>query len=168
MAVIRPPPAARPSLQGRYAGAVSRFAGYAVDVLITGALFMIGLAAIVLAVRIITLHKLSWTRQSPFVDAAYVVWVLAYFGYSWAAFGKTLGMSLLGVRVVAADGGEAGPRRALIRTAAFPLSILLLGLGFVPILVRRDRRALHDLIAGTAVIYAWDVRAARIRYLARK
>jgi uncharacterized RDD family membrane protein YckC len=77
-------------------------------------------------------------------------------------------MALLGVRVVAADGSEAGTRRALVRTAAFPLSILLLGLGFLPILARRDRRALHDLIAGTAVIYDWDARSARIRYLARK
>ena len=27
---------------------------------------------------------------------------------------------------------------------------------------------LHDLIAGTAVIYAWDARAARLRFLARQ
>ena len=37
-----------------------------------------------------------------------------------------------------------------------------LGLGFVLILLRRDRRALHDLIASTAVVYAWDARAARL------
>jgi hypothetical protein len=29
-------------------------------------------------------------------------------------------------------------------------------------------RAPHDLIAGTAVIYAWDARAARLRFLARQ
>ena len=28
--------------------------------------------------------------------------------------------------------------------------------------------ALHDLIAGTAVVYAWDARAARLRFLARQ
>ena len=27
--------------------------------------------------------------------------------------------------------------------------------------------ALHDVIAGTAVIYSWDARAARLRYLSR-
>jgi uncharacterized RDD family membrane protein YckC len=168
MTLTKPPAAARPSVQGNYAGAVSRFAAYAVDVLLSGALFMAGLAATVFAIKIITLHTLSWTRRSPFVDAGYFVWLLAYFGYSWAVFGKTIGMALLGVRVVAADGGKAGTRRALVRTAAFPLSILLLGLGFLPILARRDRRALHDLIAGTTVSYDWDARTARIRYLARK
>ena len=49
----------------------------------------------------------------------------------------------------------------------FPLSIIVCGLGFVGILVQRDRRALHDLLAGTAVIYSWDARAARLRFLAR-
>jgi uncharacterized RDD family membrane protein YckC len=29
------------------------------------------------------------------------------------------------------------------------------------------RRALHDVIAGTAVIYSWDARAARLRFLSR-
>ena len=49
----------------------------------------------------------------------------------------------------------------------FPLTVLLFGLGFPGILVQRERRALHDLIAGTAVVYAWDARAARLRFLAR-
>jgi hypothetical protein len=49
----------------------------------------------------------------------------------------------------------------------FPVSFLLCGLGFLGIIVQRERRALHDLIAGTAVIYAWDARAARLRFLAR-
>jgi len=34
--------------------------------------------------------------------------------------------------------------------------------------VQREHRALHDLIAGSAVIYAWDARAARLRFLARE
>jgi uncharacterized RDD family membrane protein YckC len=55
-----------------------------------------------------------------------------------------------------------------VRTLAFPLSFLLLGLGFAGILLGRDRRALHDSIAGTAVVYAWDARAARLRFLARE
>ena len=49
----------------------------------------------------------------------------------------------------------------------FPLSFLFFGIGFLPILVRRDRHALQDLIADTAVVYAWDARAARLRLLAR-
>ena len=77
-------------------------------------------------------------------------------------------MLLLGLEVVGQDGSHTGTRRGLVRTLAFPLSFILLGLGFIGILFGRDRRALHDLIAGTAVIYAWDAREARLRSLARK
>jgi hypothetical protein len=35
------------------------------------------------------------------------------------------------------------------------------------ILLGRDRRALHDVIAGTAVVYTWDARAARLGFLSR-
>ena len=48
-------------------------------------------------------------------------------------------------------------------TLALPLSFLFLGLGFAGILLG-DRR---DVIAGTAVIYSWDARAARLRFLSR-
>jgi len=64
---------------------------------------------------------------------AFVAWEFLYFGYSCAASGKSLGRALLGVKVVAADGTEAGPRRATIRTLGFPLSFLLCGLGFTGI-----------------------------------
>jgi uncharacterized RDD family membrane protein YckC len=77
-------------------------------------------------------------------------------------------MAVLGVRVVRADGAIADPWRGVVRAIVFPLSFLFLGLGFLGILVQREHRALHDLIAGTAVVYAWDARAARLRFLARE
>ncbi|HEX2323438.1 MAG TPA: hypothetical protein VHJ18_31070 [Streptosporangiaceae bacterium] len=55
----------------------------------------------------------------------------------------------------------------MLRTVAFPFSFMILGLGFAGILVGGQRRPLHDVIAGTAVIYAWDARAARLRFLSR-
>ena len=76
-------------------------------------------------------------------------------------------MALFGVRVVRDDGTDASGCRAVVRTLAFPLSFLFLGLGFAGILVGGRRRALHDVIAGTAVIYSWDARAARLRFLSR-
>ena len=98
----------------------------------------------------------------------FAAWQFFYFGYSWAASGKTFGMAVLGIRVVRADGAWAEPWRGVLRALVFPLSFLLFGLGFLGILVQREHRALHDLIAGTAVIYAWDARAARLRFLARE
>jgi uncharacterized RDD family membrane protein YckC len=159
----RDAPAQRP----HFGGAVSRFVAYVVDLGVSTGVFMLALAAISFAASIITGHSISWNRNDLPVTILYVAWLFVYFAYSWGASGKTLGMALLGVKVVAADGTQAGPHRAVIRTLAFPLSFLLLGLGFTGILFQRDRRALQDIIAGTAVVYAWDARAARLRYLDR-
>jgi uncharacterized RDD family membrane protein YckC len=150
-----------------FGGAVSRFVAFVVDLGVSIGVFMLGLAAISFAASIITGHSISWSRNDLPVAILFAVWEFVYFAYSWGAGGKTLGMALLGVRVVAADGTLAGPRRGVIRTLAFPLSFLFLGLGFTGILFQRDRRALHDMIAGTAVVYAWDAHAARLRFLDR-
>ena len=159
----RDAPAQRP----HFGGAVSRFVAYAVDLGVSIGVFMLALAAISFAASIITGDSISWNRNDLPVAILFVVWEFVYFAYSWGASGKTLGMALLGVKVVAADGTLAGPRRAVIRTLAFPLSFLLFGLGFTGILFQRDRRALHDMIAGTAVVYYWEARAARLRFLDR-
>jgi uncharacterized RDD family membrane protein YckC len=164
-------PAARADVvtyQGNYAGSVSRFTAYAVDLLVSTAVFTLGLAAVGFAVQVVTGRSVSWDRTDTAVIVAFVGWQFLYFGYSWATSGRTLGMAALGIRVVRADGAEVDPRRGVVRALVFPLSFLLCGLGFLGILVQREHRALHDLIAGTAVIYAWDARAARLRFLARQ
>ena len=154
--------------QGNYAGSVSRFLAYAIDLFASTAVYTLALAAISYVVQIVTGEQVSWNRQNILVVVLYVAWEFFYFGYSWAVSGRTLGMAVLGVRVVRADGATAEPRRGVLRALVFPLSFLLFGLGFLGILVQRERRALHDLIAGTAVVYSWDARAARLRFLARE
>jgi len=162
------PPTESVIAQGNYAGSVSRFLAYAIDLFASTAVYTLALAAISYVVQIVTGTQVSWNRQNILVVVLYVAWEFFYFGYSWAVSGRTFGMAVLGVRVVRADGAVAEPRRGVVRSLVFPLSFLLLGLGFLGILVQRERRALHDLIAGTAVIYAWDARAARLRFLARE
>ncbi len=163
-----PAPADWVSSQGHYAGSVSRFVAYAIDLAVSTGLFALGLAATSFAVQIVTGHSVSWSRQNLAVAIVFVVWWFFYFGYSWAASGRTFGMAVLGVRVVRADGTILDPWRGVLRALVFPLSFLFFGLGFLGILVQREHRALHDLIAGTAVVYAWDARAARLRFLARE
>ncbi len=96
-----------------------------------------------------------------------ILWAIFYCAYPVAAGGRTFGMAVTGLRVVRPDGTPVGGRGALIRVLALPLSFLTLGVGFLLILLRRDGRALQDLIGGTAVVYGWDARAARLRFLAR-
>jgi uncharacterized RDD family membrane protein YckC len=154
--------------QGHYAGAVSRLLAYGIDLAASSAMFAIALAAVSYVAAILTGKQISWNRQDIAVAVIFVIWQFLYFGYSWAASGRTFGMAVLGVQVVRADGNILDSWRGALRSLAFPLSFLLFGLGFLGILVQRERRALHDLIAGSAVVYAWDARAARLRFLARK
>jgi uncharacterized RDD family membrane protein YckC len=138
-----------------YAGAVSRLAAYSVDVVSVSALFSGGAAAAAFLVRVVTGLQLDLDGDRDVAGAALAVWWFTYFAGSWATTGMTPGMALLGVRVVRSDGSPAGVRHAVVRALAFPLSVAVFGLGFLGILFHAQRRTLHDLIAGTAVTYAF-------------
>ena len=163
-----PPPAAQEHLQGHYAGFASRFFAFAVDVaVLTGGAVLI-LAGINFVASIVTGKTTNFSRHDIWVTIAYLVWAFIYFSYWWGLNGKTPGGGLFGVQVLTDDGRDVSGRRAIGRTLAFPLSFLILCLGFLGILLGDRRRALHDVIAGTVVVYSWDARAARLRSLSRK
>jgi uncharacterized RDD family membrane protein YckC len=165
---VRTHPGRWVSSQGHYAGSVSRLAAYLIDLIVSSVIFELALTAISFVASIFTGRGISYHHGSTVVTIVYVLWQFVYFGFQWAANGKTLGMSLLGVHVVRADGARMEPWRGWVRALTFPLGFLTLGLGFLGILVQREHRAVYDLIAGTAVVYAWDARAAQLRFLARQ
>ncbi len=74
----------------------------------------------------------------------------------WARTGRTPGKALLRLSVVLAGPSVPTPgiglQKAFVRFLAFTLSGVLLGAGFLFVLFREDRRALHDLLAGTRVV----------------
>jgi uncharacterized RDD family membrane protein YckC len=161
------PAAARESLQGHYAGIASRFAAFVVDVVVLTAVFLLILAAINFVASIATGTTINLSRNNIWVVVGYVVWAFIYFAHFWGLNGKTAGGALFGVQVLREDGGDVTGWRAIGRTLAFPLSFLILCLGFLGIILGDRRRALHDVIAGTVVVYSWDARAARLRFLSR-
>jgi uncharacterized RDD family membrane protein YckC len=154
--------------QGHYAGAVSRLVAFAADVGASWGLFTLAAAALSFSIQLVSGTNFSLTDYQVASLVAAVVWEFVYFAYQWSLSGKTIGMALLGIRVVRTDGSAIGPRQAVVRTLTLPLSFLLLGLGFLGILTNRNRYALHDRLAGTAVVYSWDARAARLRWLAKQ
>jgi uncharacterized RDD family membrane protein YckC len=154
--------------QGHYAGAVSRLVAFALDVGASWGIYTAGAAVFSLAVGLITGKQLNLAHHQLANALFLSLWEFLYFSYQWALGGKTIGMAVFGLAVVGADGSPVTARMAMLRTLALPLSFALAGLGLIGILVQRERRALHDLIAGTAVVYAWDARAARLRWLARQ
>jgi uncharacterized RDD family membrane protein YckC len=161
-------PARAHGLEGHYAGVVTRLCAFVVDVLVIGLLFTLGGAVFEYVASRLTGDDVNLSDAPIVSGIALGVWAFVYFAYPLATAGHTLGMAMLGLRVTRADGGDLDGTRAVVRTLALPLSFLVLGLGFLLILVRRDRRALHDLIGRTSVVYAWDARAAHLRFLAKR
>jgi uncharacterized RDD family membrane protein YckC len=67
-------------------------------------------------------------------------------------FGATLGKMAVGARITLLDGSPIGYTRALLRWPAARLSEFLFFAGYLLIALRPDKRALHDLLAGTKVV----------------
>ena len=172
-APMTPVTAAPPDVgrQGNYAGGVTRLVAFAADVGASWGLFTLGAAGVTFAISLVTGTKIDLNSRTGFAFltlGALIVWEFIYFAYQWSLGGKTIGMALLGIRVVATEGDPVTPRQAVIRTLTLPLSFLLFGLGFIGILLNKDRHALHDRLAKTVVVYSWDARAARLRWLAKQ
>ena len=104
--------------------------------------------------------------RAPVVWAlGFGLWLVLYNGICWAVWWKTPGQALLGLRVVCRDGADLDARHAWTRALVYPL---LVWFGSIGVLIGRERRALHDVVARTTVVYDWNARTARWRLLARR
>jgi len=75
-----------------------------------------------------------------------------YFAAFTAAGGQTIGKMALGLRVVDTSDGPVGPGPAVLRALGCLVSVVSLGLGFLPALIGDGGRALEDRLADTHVI----------------
>ncbi|KTB47530.1 RDD family protein [Dehalogenimonas alkenigignens] len=76
----------------------------------------------------------------------------AYFAAFWVWRGQTLGMMLLGMKVIRSDGTAVDAGHAVIRYLGYIVSIIPLFLGFVWIAFDSRKQGWHDKIADTVVI----------------
>jgi uncharacterized RDD family membrane protein YckC len=79
------------------------------------------------------------------------IWVI-YHVSMWAWRGTTIGGVVFGLKIVRADGRPIDFAIALVRSLSSFLSAIALFLGFFWAGWTREKRAWHDLIAGTAVV----------------
>jgi uncharacterized RDD family membrane protein YckC len=99
---------------------------------------------------------ISWNNAGPLFSlltlagmALFTVYFVMFHGMG----GKTIGKSLLGLRVVGIDQRPISFRRALLRwIGAVALGFLSFGLAFLWILWQREKRGWHDFLARTWVI----------------
>jgi uncharacterized RDD family membrane protein YckC len=138
-----------------YAGLVTRAVAVAMDVvLVQGILFLMG---IVIALIIEAFSSFNLDGDVQTLLGAATAWIVAFTIYCsafWSLAGQTPGMRALGIEVTTVEGERLRVRRSLRRVAAMFLAAAPLFAGYLPILLRDDRRGLHDLIAGSVVRYA--------------
>lgn len=144
-----------------YAGIVTRGAAYVMDLFLIVASFSLGVSIAGFVFVLVTQWEIQLNPAlSVGVTAGLVTYGLVYFWYTLATFGRTVGMLALGIRVCMGDGSRLRAWRALVRVVMLPLLLAVtLGMSCLGIVLGRRHRALHDVVAGTVVVYAQDLPA---------
>jgi uncharacterized RDD family membrane protein YckC len=152
------------AVQERYAGIVSRSMAFILDQAIITLLFFLVLTIVKQGAVIASLNVISFTYDTRWrILFIFYVWQLIYYASALVATSKTIGKVLLGLKVVNSDNGlPVSGKRAILRTVLLYASLWSI-VGVLIGIFRKDRRELHDLLAGTGVVYDWDARMARYR-----
>lgn len=165
------------NLRGHYAGFVTRMLAFVLDVLIIVVSVFVTIAVIDLVLSFLGIQQLIQSiplfanQEVPAPRAtlvslatAFLVNVLVFDTYQiffWMVIGKTPGKALVGLRVVSQSGDKLKLRQAIIRVLGYFISGIVFFLGFLNVLIDEDRRAWHDKLARTYVLYEWDARVGR-------
>lgn len=154
-----------PTQEGEYAGGVTRLLAFLADVGAIWGIFAIFVAGLQAAIRLFVGDDFTLFSHRPGGIVAYSVWAFCYFTFQWSLSGRTIGMAILGARVVTTDGHSVTGKQAAIRTLVLPVSLVLWFIFLVGIELRADRNTLHDRAAGTTVVYFWEARGASMPWL---
>ena len=150
------------TLQGHYAGFLSRTLALIIDYLVLAfALFIIGwftssLENLLLSLRLISIQWITDVYRLVSSLAFAILFIYMYFGFFWYLTGQTIGNAVMGIRVIRKDGSRVNLLYSLLRLVGYLISLVFFGIGFLWVLGEHKRRGWHDLIAGTIVIYAWE------------
>jgi uncharacterized RDD family membrane protein YckC len=134
-----------------HVGFVTRLLALALDAVILNGIFLLSVAVL----SAIFGSADDGVSGKGFVLGAFG-WALAGSAYLltfWSLAGQTPGMRFLSIRIEDYDGSRRlGLHRAWRRLVGGILALIPLGLGFVGVLTRDDRRGWHDRRAGTDVV----------------
>jgi uncharacterized RDD family membrane protein YckC len=146
----------------QYAGIVSRTVAFVLDALIVSVSLGSTTWFLVTIDSFLNLGLLTQVDDATRALIATILggstWFLLYHVIFLTFVGRTLGKAFMGLRVITNDGHRPSVWRAVLRVWAYFLSAMVLGLGFLWILVSDQRQGWHDKLAGTYVIYDQQVK----------
>jgi uncharacterized RDD family membrane protein YckC len=140
-------------LQGKRAGIASRVAADAVDYAIVIGIYVGILLAVALFEYFIASGQFDVPKPAPGVTLA-SQWVIAvlYLTAGWTGNNRTVGKSVIGLRVVTNGGQPLRPRRAFFRAL---ICATLGAIALAWVIVSRRRAGIHDIVLRTSVVYDW-------------
>lgn len=159
---------------GRYAGPVTRLLAFLIDMTVVTLGLTLLVAGVVFVVGLFVSDFELPATSGLFYGIVLVTWGFLYFWLGWAVFGKTVGMAVLGLRVISDDGDpNLSGRQPFVRTIVYPFSFIIFLLGLLGVVFNRQRKGWHDHAAHTTVVYDWGSRTATMptplaNYLERK
>jgi uncharacterized RDD family membrane protein YckC len=137
-----------------YAGFQLRAVAFILDCIVTASIGLIFFTIAFLPVALgggshISDSQRNWIYM---VLLSYLPFVVFAFFLLWALRGQSPGMMAVRIEITDRDGEPLPSSRALVRALVWPLSMFPFGIGALPILFDEERRALHDMVAGTVVL----------------
>jgi uncharacterized RDD family membrane protein YckC len=75
-----------------------------------------------------------------------------FYGWFWTHGGQTLGMRAWRIKALQVNGEPMTWRRSIVRVMAAHLSLLVLGLGYLWMLVDRERLTWHDRLSDSRLV----------------
>jgi uncharacterized RDD family membrane protein YckC len=104
----------------------------------------------------------QWLTHASGILGLWIALWWCYFAVGWGLLGATPGKWAAGLRITDyRQRCPIGPSRALLRLAAYCVSSVTFEWGHLLMLIRFDRRTLHDILAGTRVVWR-SKRAIRV------
>jgi len=97
----------------------------------------------------------EWARaNSNIIGVIEFIPIIAYYAYfSAGPWQATPGKRICGIYVIRTNGARLDAPFGALRYLTYFLSALPLGLGFLMPLWTKERKALHDIVCGTRVVY---------------
>lgn len=146
-------------MQNNYAGFAVRFFAWLIDALVMCVPLSVLRGIRLFAVPGSFLSRAVLFRYSP-LDILIYLLPVAYFTAMTLSQGATLGKMLLKLEVVSADGGPLTFWQVVLRELVGRyLSTVILCIGYFLAIPDAQKRALHDRIADTRVVYALNIPA---------
>lgn len=152
-------------LDGRAAGFVTRLFAFAIDLVVIAGIVAIGGWIAVLADNVIDEFNLETRATLSSIYVVLIPLIIAlYFVMFWSLTGRTIGKWLLGLRVVSTAGRTPSIGRSMVRVLGYAISAVVFWAGYIWVLVDKNRRAWHDHMASTWVVYDYTRQAAEETY----